>query len=323
MTPTVSVVMATYNGERYLLEQLESIARQTYPILEIVCSDDGSVDGTRRLIHEFASTSTIPVRLHAAAERRGWIENFFTAIRLAKGDLIATCDQDDVWLSNKIELCVRPFVRDPDVAMVFHSYEVVDARLNHIVDKTFAGRKYRKRMLPPWMSLPGFALVFKSNIPGLTWSGNRPMDHHRLHEHMPHDKWVPFLATEFGACVGLPDKLVRYRQHGKNAVGMVTPGKAPPVTPSECKVLARIASQRSAVLESIDSALFLPSMEKYLALESNLDLRGELLAREAGFRRFSQLVKMVSSGAYRNARSGGLGKKAFLGDLLRVVSRQS
>lgn len=103
--PTVSVVMATYNGERFLREQMDSILAQTYPISEIIVQDDGSTDATLDIIKDYAAQHK-NIRLFQNEHNLGYNLNFETAAKRATGDLIAIADQDDVWFPEKIERLV-------------------------------------------------------------------------------------------------------------------------------------------------------------------------------------------------------------------------
>lgn len=103
--PLVSVVMTTYNGEAFLRDQLDSILSQTYPIYEIIISDDGSVDNTWSILSEYQSVYPI-IKLFRNARDMGPNKNFVKAFLYASGDYIAPCDQDDIWYSNKIEVLV-------------------------------------------------------------------------------------------------------------------------------------------------------------------------------------------------------------------------
>ena len=101
--PRVSVAMGTYNGERFIRQQLESIAQQTLLPCELVVRDDASTDGTLTIVEEFASHAPFPVRIHKNDVRLGYPDNFMQAAILTNGDWIAFCDQDDFWLPQKLE----------------------------------------------------------------------------------------------------------------------------------------------------------------------------------------------------------------------------
>jgi len=102
---TVSVVMATYNGEKYLREQLDSIIQQTYPIHEIIIQDDCSTDGTITIIEAYIKKYPY-VKLFSNDHNVGFNQNFKNAAMRATGDLVAISDQDDIWFPKKIELQV-------------------------------------------------------------------------------------------------------------------------------------------------------------------------------------------------------------------------
>ena len=113
----VSVAMATYNGGRFLREQLDSIHRQTLQPVEVILCDDGSGDDTVEIARRFAAEVSYRVVVDAHGERLGYSENFLRAIRQCRGEGIALCDQDDVWEPRKLEVACAEF-RDPGVIAV-------------------------------------------------------------------------------------------------------------------------------------------------------------------------------------------------------------
>src|ERR687894_3003245 len=103
MPARFSVAMCTYNGARFVAEQLASVAAQTRPPDELVVCDDGSTDETCRLVEEFAARAPFPVRLFVNERNLGSTRNFGRAVALCEGDLVALSDQDDVWHPEKLE----------------------------------------------------------------------------------------------------------------------------------------------------------------------------------------------------------------------------
>ena len=103
---TVSVVMCTYNGEKYIREQLDSILYQTYPVDEIIIQDDCSTDNTCKILYEYQKLNPQIVVIRNA-QNKGINHNFFSAISRAKNDYIAISDQDDIWELDKIELQLK------------------------------------------------------------------------------------------------------------------------------------------------------------------------------------------------------------------------
>src|SRR5919199_6162917 len=115
----VSVAMCTYNGERYLQEQLDSIAAQTCLPDELVVCDDRSSDRTLEIIQIFKSKVSFPVHLHINPENLGTIKNFEKAISLCTGDIIVLSDQDDVWKPHKVETILQAFAKNTKAGYVF------------------------------------------------------------------------------------------------------------------------------------------------------------------------------------------------------------
>lgn len=116
--PTVSVVMATYNGEKYLREQLDSILAQTYPIHELIIQDDCSTDYTPQICREYEAKYPC-VHFYENDHNLGFNENFKSASMRATGDYVALSDQDDVWFNDKIEKQVAA-IGDHDICFSSH-----------------------------------------------------------------------------------------------------------------------------------------------------------------------------------------------------------
>src|ERR1700756_445999 len=105
MTPSISIAITTFNGEKYLEQQLASLDSQTAPPAEIVAVDDCSQDETVCVLERFANRSRIPVRIFKNEANIGYKRNFLRAASLCRGDAVAYCDQDDVWAEQKLERC--------------------------------------------------------------------------------------------------------------------------------------------------------------------------------------------------------------------------
>ncbi len=127
----VSVAMATYNGEKYLAHQLDSLARQTRLPDELVVSDDASLDSTWAIATDFAARAPFPVRLYRNEHNLGFAQNFSRALSLCTGDLVFMCDQDDEWFEAKISETCKIFEGNKDVYCVATDAYVCDAQLRH------------------------------------------------------------------------------------------------------------------------------------------------------------------------------------------------
>lgn len=221
MAMTVSVAMATFDGSAHVVEQLRSILQQSTPPAEIVVCDDRSSDGTAQLIAAFAQESPVPIRLFVNEERLGWRGNFMRAASLCESEVIAFCDQDDVWDRRKLQLVVREF-EHPGTLMVFHDATIVGADLEPIApfpqgagEPDSAGPLERG----PWRDVYGLTVAFRRELLTLWRHWPSSIDKSVGSQRAAHDQWVLFLATTLGRTTHLPQSLTAYRQHGRNAVG--------------------------------------------------------------------------------------------------------
>src|SRR5262249_13539560 len=117
---SISIAMATYNGQRHIQRQLDSLAAQTHLPAELVVSDDMSSDETLKIVDAFAKTAPFQVRIYQSKTRLGYRANFMRAAGLCQSDLIAFCDQDDYWYPNKIATCIEAF-NDREVLLACHN----------------------------------------------------------------------------------------------------------------------------------------------------------------------------------------------------------
>lgn len=145
----VSIAMATYNGERYLGEQLDSLALQTRLPDELIVSDDCSNDRTVAIIQEFESRSPFPVRVLRQEQNRGSSKNFDHAVASCTGDVIFLCDQDDVWMPDKVSDMVNAFIQSPAVGLVISNSMLVDDASTPIGRKLYIRRFPRSTRVYP------------------------------------------------------------------------------------------------------------------------------------------------------------------------------
>jgi len=125
---TVSIALATWNGARFLRDQLASYECQTILPTELVISDDGSTDRTLEILAEFARSATFPVRILSGGERLGFADNFFRAANACTSQFIAFSDQDDVWLPKKLEEASADCRKD-DSCLTLHTSTLTDENL--------------------------------------------------------------------------------------------------------------------------------------------------------------------------------------------------
>ncbi|MHB1567637.1 MAG: glycosyltransferase [Solirubrobacteraceae bacterium] len=212
--------MATYNGERFLGEQLESIAQQSRPPDELVISDDASSDSTLELATAFANQAPFDVVIIENADRIGHGENFLRAVARCTGDLIAFSDQDDVWHADKLSLCEPPFHTSPRVSLVAHSAPVVDALLRplgQIEPHIRRRRTYRGGSLAPFRGFTGRATVARSALLQAAPTESRPLNHYAaIDEPMSHEQLTNLVCGALGDVVVLPERLSLWRRHTSN-----------------------------------------------------------------------------------------------------------
>lgn len=124
MALKVSVVISTYNGENYIVEQLESIRTQTVPVDEVIISDDCSKDNTVSVIHNYIVTHhlTNSWKIYRNEKNKGWIQNFHDLLYIARGDIVFLCDQDDIWFSDKVSNMVSIMAQNSEVNCLSASF---------------------------------------------------------------------------------------------------------------------------------------------------------------------------------------------------------
>ena len=204
----ISVCMATYNGGRYLPEQLESILCQLPSDAEIVIADDGSTDGTMQVVRNCNDSR---IKLLPSAEHLGPVYNFERSLQAASGDLIFLADQDDRWLSGKVGSVVRAV--EGGAALVVHDACFIDGVGRELSDLGSMWNKwpYHKGVVKNWLknSYTGCCMAFTRQVLqyALPFPKSLPM----------HDQWIGLVAERKFAVTAISDKLIQYRIHEKNA----------------------------------------------------------------------------------------------------------
>lgn len=206
----ISVCMATFNGGKFIREQLESILSQLPPDAEIIIADDGSTDDTLLVVDSLKESR---IRVLPAERHLGVIYNFERALRASKGEIIFLADQDDVWLPGKVEMCLAA-LNEADLVMhdafllglsdAFESAWVRNGKLSDI-------RTYRSGVVANWWknSFTGCCMAFRRKVldKALPFPKNLPM----------HDQWLGVVAEKYFKVSYVDEPLVDYRQHSSNA----------------------------------------------------------------------------------------------------------
>jgi len=257
-TESVSVAMATYNGQRHIRRQLDSLAAQSHLPTELVITDDSPDADTVSIIRAFAKTAPFPVHVQRNKTRLGYRANFIRAAGLCSSELIAFCDQDDSWYPDKIALSLKPF-SDPEVLLAYHNADVVTAEGVRI--GTLANRAARQPLLTPMSAAPwwpyplGFTQVFRRSLLSLSDLWSNSVDQTDASKPMAHDQWIYFLAAVFGTIAYLDEPLAAYVQHGTNTYGWGKPTLLKLIRKQfrdrsgGCSRCAKSADARAAILE--------------------------------------------------------------------------
>lgn len=206
----IQILLSAYNGESYLREQMDSLLKQTWPDLEILVRDDGSTDQTSVILQEY-ERQYANVKVFSE-ENIGLVDSFFRLLDWSDADYIAFCDQDDVWMEQKVERAVAALERVQGPAMYCGNKMLVDAQLREIGSSDQGGIR------------PGFGNALIENIAtGCTMLLNRELTE-KIKGHIPrkailHDWWCYLVASYYGTVVYDSTPYIYYRQHGNNQVG--------------------------------------------------------------------------------------------------------
>lgn len=222
-TEKIAILLATYNGEKYIAEQINSILEQTEKEWVLYIHDDGSTDGTKKIIKEYAQRYPKQIFVVEGKSTGGAKQNFFYLFSQVDAPYYMCCDQDDVWLPKKIELTKKEMNRleQEDKALpclVFTELKVADERLHILSDKmsVYQGLDCRNLSLS--------RALIQNVVTGCTMMVNRAMrdEFHKITDDadiLMHDWWALLVATKFGKVSFVETPSILYRQHSENGVG--------------------------------------------------------------------------------------------------------
>lgn len=224
---TVSVALCTHNGARYLAEQVRSICAQHDCLpLEIVLSDDASTDAGVAVVRDTLAACGMAGRIALTVfENRpplGVVRNFQQAVSACRGELIALCDQDDVWHAGRLARMVEEFAARPDLLLLHSDAQLVDGRLQPLGQTLFQGLEARPDEIAGIRRGDALAVLMHRNlVTGATTVFRRRL----LEVALPfppewvHDEWLAALAAATGRMDVIDAPLIDYRQHGANQIG--------------------------------------------------------------------------------------------------------
>lgn len=225
MQPTVEILLAAYNGERFLREQLDSLLAQTWEQWHLTVSDDGSTDGTSAILDGYAAQYPDRIRRVRHEGRFGnACDHFFWLMKECGASYMMFCDQDDVWHPDKVEKTMRALLEAEEEAgadtpvLVFTDLTPVDERLQLIAPSLMKMQKQYTDVIDYR------ALLMQNIVTGCATGINRALaalagqctDTSQV---IMHDWWLGVVAARFGRVVYLDESTMLYRQHGGNSVG--------------------------------------------------------------------------------------------------------
>lgn len=220
MEQQIDILLATYNGEKYLKEQIESILNQTYKNFRLIISDDCSKDSTREIIKEYEQKDKRIIS-YFQNENLGYIKNFEFLLTKVENTIYMLSDQDDFWLPEKIEKTYEK-LKYENADLVFTDLEVVDQNLNTVF-KSFNDymlltrkiKKYYNRYIMQYLynCITGCTIMSKKKfIPQILPLPNES-------KNVVHDLWIGLVVSLNGKIAYLDEKTIKYRQHGSNQIG--------------------------------------------------------------------------------------------------------
>lgn len=332
--PTISIAMATYNGAKYIREQLDSLANQTILPIELIVTDDNSTDKTLEIVAKFSENAPFPVYFEKNETQLGYRANFLKAASLCKGDLVAFCDQDDVWLPEKIEKCIHALF-NRDVLLAYHNATVVDEKLQPTgatMDRVAAPQYLNPpQSMDPRLHGFGFTLVFRRELLGFNNLWEKSVHFYKPESRESHDDWFFFLAASLGTVAYISEPLVLYRQHANNVFGS---GKFPllgrirkrllQTDIKDLKNFALFSANRAYIMEmalaQTDGDLWTNAAmacEKYRRLEYACQLRLHMYASRSFVGRINIFLSLLLAGMYRSKARWGFGLYGMLRDIVR------
>lgn len=303
--PRTSVAIATYNGSRFLEEQLASIARQSIRVDEVVLSDDCSSDDSVRIAQEAATRLGLTIRVLINNIRLGVVQNFERAIGACTGELVLLADQDDVWYPNKVDRILSAFAENQRLLAVFSDAIVVDELRRPLHESLLWLSRLTQDERASIRAGGTFSVLMTRNV---ATGATMALRAEAISRALPvpagwyHDEWLALYLSSVGE-VGLIDEpLIEYRQHHSNAIGAPRPTgfleKLASLTKRSRDERLRAADRARQLAERFVSAPELPSHLQTRAIEKreHLQVRAELPSSK--IRRVPAIVRELANGRY-------------------------
>lgn len=298
----VNIIMATYQGEKYIRQQLDSILESTYPDFVLSIYDDGSKDHTIEIIESYQKENPDKIQLYKNAKNMGHFRNFLQGVVDNPYDYVMFCDQDDVWKKDKIEVtyqCMKKAEAQQEGTCpiaVFTDATVVDEtlRVTHDSFHQSGGLDTSKLDFPH--------MLMENKMMGCTMMLNRALIKKvtALPEQARfHDWWIALIAAAYGEIVYLPKATMLYRQHGHNVVGNTS------FWHYVSNRIKNLKAQKKAISDTIGQAeAFYEMYQGSLPYQAKHQVKLFLSLKTAGFIKRRRIVLkngFLKSGWTRNA----------------------
>jgi glycosyltransferase involved in cell wall biosynthesis len=212
----ISVVICTYNGEKYLEEQLRSVMNQTYKKLEIIINDDCSTDNTLE-VAKVLQAEDKRIKIYKNETNLGFNKNFETSLKYAEGELISLCDQDDIWVLDKIERQYN-LLKKENSSLVYCNANLIDAE-----GKDLEKNLFQQLHVTPISGDTQLGLIYDNCISGNTLMFKKSLldKIYPIPEKIFFDRWIGFVASYEGPVSVIKESLIYYRQHGGNVTDVL------------------------------------------------------------------------------------------------------
>lgn len=341
---TISIAMATFNGERYLAEQLASFAEQTRLPAELVIGDDGSTDGTISVIEQFARHAPFAVRVHRNPQNLGFADNFLMTAGRCSQRWIAFSDQDDVWNRDKLATASAALqtARSGDIVAIGHRVDLVDGDLRPMglsLPVNLRDRIVARGTMPANWCHGGCALLFDGRlVRDIDWTRRPPnlydwsKDGKPQQRQMAHDQWISLLANTVGSTRLLSASLGLFRRHSGATTGSHVVQFADRLRSARAvdgAAYRQSASHALAVADSLERlasdisgtwAIEMTRMaERYRRRAERLAVRARLYEPRSPVDGLRRVMRLMSSGAYGLDPVAALGPRALLKDSVQLV----
>lgn len=334
----ISIAMATFNGEKYIAEQLQSLADQSHLPFELVIGDDGSSDSTLDIIKDFRAHAPFSVHIHQNETNLGFARNFLATAKRCKGDWIAFCDQDDFWLPGKLAKTVDAICHTPNCSMVLQNALICDKALNS------RGRKFPNKLKASihdpghqygfWVWIGCLQTVHRDII-GLWDECSLPRNYFPNHAEISHDKWTCMIANALGGIAVLGNPTALYRRHETALTGdynqksvherMV---KARGVSGDHYEFLADVAKDYAGYMKGLADRTNKPAWASKFRINSKefeylseiQRLRGRLYTGPRFRERLTTYMQIAARGGYLGQPFHAMGMRSAVKDVVRVVA---